>query len=46
MIIKDCVIGPTPGEPEHPERSANPAGTPDVIVNPGTGLVDFQAVLR
>ena len=46
MIIKDCVIGPTPGEVEEPERSANPVGTPDVIINPGTGLVDFHAVLK
>lgn len=46
MIIKDCVIGPTAGEAEHPERSENSPGTPDVIINPGEGLVDFHAVLR
>ena len=32
MIIKDCVVGPTPGEAAHSERSSNPRGTPDVMV--------------
>ena len=45
MIIKDCVIGPTPGEAAHPARSSNPKGTPDVMVQPGEGLVDFERVL-
>ena len=45
MVVKDCVIGPTPGEAAHPDRSENPKGTPDVMVQPGEGLVDFPAVL-